>query len=552
MPEILPPTDVPRSTRAFANPQRTGKEAASRDAFRSTLASARSETPPEAEPKAPDAQETPPAPAEPAQVEEGKTAGTPEALSDSPDGEPKRRDGDEAKSSQEDSEEGVAPATGEEQPTIVATSGAATPAQPNAGGGPASVSTAEPNGEIAKTSERAEVKNATSVAASADSLASKPAPEPKPEALTREPTTPNAAAESKPAPTQPSSTKPSSQPAPTQPAPQQQATSAEGATEKPAASTTTPQPTPGGAAEQPSPDRQRAAGTFDAAGRVAADADQERPPAKGAVTPVFTGKTPAESASSDAAKQQSAAAVAASEASPKPIKKPAKAGDAPKPAVEKAESASRVEPKSAADAGASSKPAPAAEPPAPKGPTTLKPTPAPVQPGANQSQHAPQAPPESVQQANERTMLHSVQRGLSVAMAQRGGVVNVRLAPEHLGSLRIAMNISAGAMAASFTASTAEAAKMLQTNIDTLRESLEGRGLKVDRLSVSGPAPAGDAPETRADSNNARREETGDRGDGRSRGRGEHQQRGSGEQHQQRQQESRFSQQWRLALDATA
>ena len=177
--------------------------------------------------------------------------------------------------------------------------------------------------------------------------------------------------------------------------------------------------------------------------------------------------------------------------------------------------------------------------------------------GAPPAPPTPSAPPGSVDEATQRTMLASVQRGLGVAMAQRGGSVNIRLAPEALGSLRIALSFSAGSVTASFTASSAEAARLLRGGLDSLRESFEARGMKVDRLHVAGPTAPSANPESaepRSHHNTSRDDGAREHGDGRSRGRSDQQHGGARDQPGPRgsEQESRFTKQWRLALDATA
>jgi len=127
-----------------------------------------------------------------------------------------------------------------------------------------------------------------------------------------------------------------------------------------------------------------------------------------------------------------------------------------------------------------------------------------------------------------------------------------------MGSLKISMSVSEGSVAASFKATTPEAARLLKGQLDTLRESFEARGLRVERLTVSGPtqpaSASADADGARHEQAGARRDQSGDASDGRSRGRGDGQpgrgggERGGGD----GQGLERFFQKWRLALDATA
>lgn len=190
---------------------------------------------------------------------------------------------------------------------------------------------------------------------------------------------------------------------------------------------------------------------------------------------------------------------------------------------------------------------PASAAPAREATQAGRPAPAPLQ------AEAPE-PPRSVQQANERITLASVQRGLNAALAQRGGEMTIRLAPESLGALRISMSVTGGVVSASFTADSAEAVRTLRAGLDGLRESIEARGLQVDRLRIAtthatnSVAEPGDA---KSDQGTQRRDDARSDTDGRSRGRGDRQQ-GGGERQQRHPEHSRFNQQWKLALDATA
>lgn len=157
-------------------------------------------------------------------------------------------------------------------------------------------------------------------------------------------------------------------------------------------------------------------------------------------------------------------------------------------------------------------------------------------------------------------MLASVQRGLGAAFAQRGGEMTIRLAPEGMGSLKISMSVSEGSVAASFKATTPEASRLLKGQLEALRESFEARGLRVDRLTVSGPtqpaSASADADGARHEQAGARRDQGGDGSDGRSKGRGEgeHSRDGNGGRRGRGKDDpaERFMQKWRLALDATA
>lgn len=93
-----------------------------------------------------------------------------------------------------------------------------------------------------------------------------------------------------------------------------------------------------------------------------------------------------------------------------------------------------------------------------------------------------------------------VSRGLSAAVAQRGGVVHVRLVPASLGEVRIQMSIDALTVSVRIEATTPSAQGLLNEHLTMLRSSLEAKGLTVDRLAVhlspvsgsaSSPQPSG-------------------------------------------------------------
>jgi flagellar hook-length control protein FliK len=105
---------------------------------------------------------------------------------------------------------------------------------------------------------------------------------------------------------------------------------------------------------------------------------------------------------------------------------------------------------------------------------------------ANMAQAKPEAP------APEQATVMAANRGLDVALKQQGGSVQLRLSPESMGALKVEMTISRGVVAATLQASTPEARDLLTRNIETLRSSLEAKGLSVERLSITlAPASQG-------------------------------------------------------------
>jgi flagellar hook-length control protein FliK len=85
-------------------------------------------------------------------------------------------------------------------------------------------------------------------------------------------------------------------------------------------------------------------------------------------------------------------------------------------------------------------------------------------------------------------------RGLAAALKQRGGVVNMKLNPASLGTLKVRVEIRNGSVDATFETSTAKARELLESNLTSLRAALETRGLTVEKLSIA-EQPAPDAPD---------------------------------------------------------
>ena len=78
----------------------------------------------------------------------------------------------------------------------------------------------------------------------------------------------------------------------------------------------------------------------------------------------------------------------------------------------------------------------------------------------------------------------SATRAMSAMLRQRGGVMTIGLSPESLGKVRIRMRVSGGCVEVEMDAERADAGEALEAQIGLLRESLEARGLRVDRLDV--------------------------------------------------------------------
>ncbi len=88
--------------------------------------------------------------------------------------------------------------------------------------------------------------------------------------------------------------------------------------------------------------------------------------------------------------------------------------------------------------------------------------------------------------SGEMSALESlVARGLSASLAQRGGTMTMRLMPESLGAMRIQMDVQQGSVSVSLDVASVQAHRLLSESIDTLRASLEAKGLAVEKLGVN-------------------------------------------------------------------
>jgi len=84
-----------------------------------------------------------------------------------------------------------------------------------------------------------------------------------------------------------------------------------------------------------------------------------------------------------------------------------------------------------------------------------------------------------------------IARGLAGALRQGGGVVTLRLTPEHLGQLKLDMRIEGSSVSATLTPSSEPARQLLEDSTGALKAALEARGLTVERIEVA-PVRAGE------------------------------------------------------------
>ncbi|MCE9592237.1 MAG: flagellar hook-length control protein FliK [Planctomycetes bacterium] len=120
--------------------------------------------------------------------------------------------------------------------------------------------------------------------------------------------------------------------------------------------------------------------------------------------------------------------------------------------------------------------------------------------------------PQNPEEAN----VARVARALQQAVQQKGGTVTLRLQPPELGLVRVQMEVVNGVASVRFQAEDETVTSMLSRQMTTLKQALEGQGLKVDRLEAQTlPQPA---PQTNTGDSSMERRAESSPDDGRSRG----------------------------------
>jgi len=143
------------------------------------------------------------------------------------------------------------------------------------------------------------------------------------------------------------------------------------------------------------------------------------------------------------------------------------------------------------------------------------------------SSAAAKADAEGLTEPQHRALAARLSKGLGAALRQGNGAVTLRLVPEALGQLRIALNFDAGRVSVDLQAQNNAALRAVTDHLSSLRTSLEARGMQVDRLTTSLLTSARPASESSTSNHNSsqQHQQTGsdgssrhDAGDGRSRG----------------------------------
>jgi len=105
------------------------------------------------------------------------------------------------------------------------------------------------------------------------------------------------------------------------------------------------------------------------------------------------------------------------------------------------------------------------------------------------------ATPEAVEAAVARELPAQVVQSIRMRALDGGGEAIVRLRPDYLGELVVAVKVENGAVIAALQSDTPAVRKWIESNEASLRQALAEHGLQLDRLTVSDEAPQTEAGE---------------------------------------------------------
>jgi len=104
-------------------------------------------------------------------------------------------------------------------------------------------------------------------------------------------------------------------------------------------------------------------------------------------------------------------------------------------------------------------------------------------------------PPEAVEATVARELPAQVVQSIRMRAVDGGGEAIVRLRPDYLGELVVAVKVENGAVIAALQSDTPAVRKWIESNEASLRQALAEHGLQLDRLTVSDEAPQTEADE---------------------------------------------------------
>jgi flagellar hook-length control protein FliK len=93
--------------------------------------------------------------------------------------------------------------------------------------------------------------------------------------------------------------------------------------------------------------------------------------------------------------------------------------------------------------------------------------------------------PQPFAAPDQPAVLSQIARKLSALNHREGGVVSIQLEPEHLGKVRVSLEMKDGAMSARIGVENEDVRRIVDQNIGNLRGTLEDQGIKLQGLEVS-------------------------------------------------------------------
>lgn len=106
-----------------------------------------------------------------------------------------------------------------------------------------------------------------------------------------------------------------------------------------------------------------------------------------------------------------------------------------------------------------------------------------------------------------------VARGIGAVLRQRGGSVVLRLAPESLGTVKVSMRIERGNVSLDLEATTEKAHSALAKELGSLTNSLESKGMRVERANIHLAPTQHAAPAQQGESSARQDQQHGDQQD---------------------------------------
>lgn len=98
--------------------------------------------------------------------------------------------------------------------------------------------------------------------------------------------------------------------------------------------------------------------------------------------------------------------------------------------------------------------------------------------------------PETVEAAVATELPAQVVHSIRMQALGNGGEAIVRLRPDYLGELVVAVKVENGAVSAALQSDTPAVRRWVESNEATLRQALAEHGLQLERLTITDEAPS--------------------------------------------------------------